>query len=42
MAGKIFTTGMGTLNPVGRKAEEALYSLKNAGSDEVTWRYFIR
>jgi hypothetical protein len=32
MFGKIFTTGMEILSTVGRKAEEVLYSLKNARS----------
>jgi len=32
MLGKIFTTGMGILSALGRKADEVLYSLKNARS----------
>jgi hypothetical protein len=36
MLGKIFTTGMEILSTVGRKAEEVLYSLKNARSG-VDW-----
>jgi hypothetical protein len=36
MPRRIFTTGMEILSPVDRKAEEVLYSLKNAGSGVVS------